>query len=221
MASRAQLSQARSRARREALLAAAIELFAEGGTRAVTHRAVAARAGLPPATTTYYFASIDDLVRETLAEHIAGWVATLTALTDVEIDPGVDLTTASDIVSTVFAARSPEVAGTQLAIFLAACRDPALQDAAAGALATLEDLTARVLARAGLTPTGTGAGAAPARELAAQVVALIAGVAVRRQSAQYDDATEARLLVSAIRHLVAGHLLEPAVVDAALAGERR
>ncbi len=215
MASRAQLSQARSRARREALLAAAIELFAEGGTRAVTHRAVAARAGLPPATTTYYFASIDDLVRETLAEHIAGWVATLTALTDVELDPGVDLTAASDIVSTVFAARSPEVAGTQLAIFLAACRDPALQDAAAGALSTLEELTVRVLTRA-----GRGLDAGTSRGLAAQVVALIAGVAVRRQSGQYDDATEARLLVSAIRHLVAGRLLDPSVVDAALAGER-
>ena len=50
---------------------ATIELFAEGGSRMVTHRAVARRAGLPPATTTYYFASIEDLLREALAAHIA------------------------------------------------------------------------------------------------------------------------------------------------------
>ncbi|MFI5426371.1 TetR/AcrR family transcriptional regulator [Aeromicrobium sp. UC242_57] len=63
MVERAQLSQERSRARREALLDAAIDLFAEGGSRAITHRAVAARAGLPSATTTYYFESIDELIR--------------------------------------------------------------------------------------------------------------------------------------------------------------
>src|SRR5688572_23024346 len=50
MATRAQLAQGRSRQRREELLAAAIELFAEGGSRAATHRAVARPAGLPPAT---------------------------------------------------------------------------------------------------------------------------------------------------------------------------
>ena len=44
MTSRAQLTQERSRQRRGELLAAAIELFAEGGARAITHRAVAARA---------------------------------------------------------------------------------------------------------------------------------------------------------------------------------
>ena len=58
MATRAQLTQGRSRQRRDELLAATIELFAEGGSRAVTHRAVARRAGLPPATTTYYFSSM-------------------------------------------------------------------------------------------------------------------------------------------------------------------
>ena len=49
-------SQRRSRARREALLRAAVALLAEGGVRAVTHRAVADRAGVPLAATTYYFA---------------------------------------------------------------------------------------------------------------------------------------------------------------------
>lgn len=53
--------QTRSRRRRAALLDAASALLAEGGFAAVSHRAVAERAGLPLAATTYYFASRDDL----------------------------------------------------------------------------------------------------------------------------------------------------------------
>jgi DNA-binding transcriptional regulator YbjK len=48
--------------RRHALVSAAAELLCEGGFEAVRHRAVARRAGLPLASTTYYFSSLDDLV---------------------------------------------------------------------------------------------------------------------------------------------------------------
>jgi DNA-binding transcriptional regulator YbjK len=48
--------------RRHALVAAAAELLSEGGFEAVRHRAVAERAGLPLASTTYYFRSLDELV---------------------------------------------------------------------------------------------------------------------------------------------------------------
>ena len=48
--------------RRHALIGAAAELLAEGGFDAVRHRAVAERAGLPLASTTYYFDSLDELV---------------------------------------------------------------------------------------------------------------------------------------------------------------
>ncbi|GAB7068184.1 TetR family transcriptional regulator [Mycobacterium hodleri] len=48
--------------RRYALVSAAAELLCEGGFDAVRHRAVARRAGLPLASTTYYFSSLDDLV---------------------------------------------------------------------------------------------------------------------------------------------------------------
>lgn len=48
--------------RRCALVSAAAELLAEGGFETVRHRAVARRAGLPLASTTYYFSSLDDLI---------------------------------------------------------------------------------------------------------------------------------------------------------------
>ncbi|MCT1479421.1 TetR/AcrR family transcriptional regulator [Microbacterium sp. p3-SID336] len=77
-------------ARRREIVAAAAELIVEVGAEAITHRLVAARAGLPLGATTQYFATLDDLrtaafgalaaeiecrldgVRQTLAERGAG-----------------------------------------------------------------------------------------------------------------------------------------------------
>lgn len=53
---------AKGERRRQALVEAAADLILEGGIDAVRHRAVAHRAGLPLASTTYYFHSLEDLV---------------------------------------------------------------------------------------------------------------------------------------------------------------
>jgi DNA-binding transcriptional regulator YbjK len=55
--------------RRYALVSAAADLLCEGGFDAVRHRAVARRAGLPLASTTYYFSSLDDLIVKAV-EHV-------------------------------------------------------------------------------------------------------------------------------------------------------
>lgn len=208
MATRAQLSQERSRLRRDELLNAAIELFAEGGSRAITHRAVSLRAGLPSATTTYYFESIDELIREALRAHIDQWTADLEALSKVDVDVDVSLDDAAGFITMVFAARGPEVAALELSIFLAASRQPELRDQAARAMRAFESLAGSVLTRVGID--------APA-ELAAAIVALIGGTALRRQSGLYSEEAEARLLTAAIRNLVAAHALGPEGVDQKLA----
>lgn len=56
----------RGERRRAALLDAAAALLETDGFGAVSHRAVAQRAGLPLAATTYYFASRDELVEHAL-----------------------------------------------------------------------------------------------------------------------------------------------------------
>ena len=52
----------RGEARREHLLEATLRVVAEQGVAAVTHRRVAAEAGLPLAATTYWFASKEELM---------------------------------------------------------------------------------------------------------------------------------------------------------------
>jgi DNA-binding transcriptional regulator YbjK len=56
----------RGERRRAELLDAAIHLIGEHGLDAVTHRAVAAEAGVPAASTSYYFRSKDELIDEAL-----------------------------------------------------------------------------------------------------------------------------------------------------------
>jgi DNA-binding transcriptional regulator YbjK len=53
---------AKGERRRQELVTAAAALLRSGGFDAVRHRAVAEKAGLPLASTTYYFASLEELV---------------------------------------------------------------------------------------------------------------------------------------------------------------
>jgi DNA-binding transcriptional regulator YbjK len=57
--------------RRRALLDAALRVIAESGVEAVTHRRVAEAAGVSRGTTTYHFASRDEIVLEAFRHYIA------------------------------------------------------------------------------------------------------------------------------------------------------
>lgn len=80
MATRPATHRARGLARREALLRAAVEIVAERGVGGATHRAIAERAQVPPSTTTYFFASIDELILEALRHFTALRVEQLNTL---------------------------------------------------------------------------------------------------------------------------------------------
>lgn len=62
-------TQARSVARRLAILEATLRIVARDGVAGVTHRTVAAEAGVPVTSTTYYFESKPDLIAEAFRLH--------------------------------------------------------------------------------------------------------------------------------------------------------
>ncbi|MBA0126076.1 TetR family transcriptional regulator [Haloechinothrix sp. YIM 98757] len=76
--------------RRNRIARAAISVVAEQGIDALTHRRVAAQAGVPLGSTTYHFATMDDLVAVALEQAAEG---SITQLREWErsLDPGVDL----------------------------------------------------------------------------------------------------------------------------------
>ena len=119
--------------RRYALVSAAAELLCEGGFEAVRHRAVARRAGLPLASTTYYFSSLDDLIASAV-EHIwmlevaqlRGRVAALSRRRrgpDATADVLVDL-----LVSEQSGPRLTEQLISRYERYIACARQPALRE---------------------------------------------------------------------------------------------
>ena len=56
--------------RREQILQAALTLIAAEGVASVTHRRIAEEAGVPLGSTTYYFETLDQLLREAFVYHI-------------------------------------------------------------------------------------------------------------------------------------------------------
>ncbi len=69
---------------RRAILEATLRVIARGGVDAVTHRRVAAEAGVSHGTTTYHFASRDEIVLEAFRYYI-GTISTLMASAGAEL----------------------------------------------------------------------------------------------------------------------------------------
>lgn len=68
------------KARRAEILGATVELIYERGISAVTHRAVAERAGVRPSAPSYFFPSIDELIVEAFRSIMTDMVAELEGL---------------------------------------------------------------------------------------------------------------------------------------------
>ena len=113
-------------ARREALAAAVIETIAEVGIDRTTHRAVAARAGLPLGATTYYFPTLDDLIAAGLRQ-AAGAVESDLRSWSARLDEGTaDVAqTLADLVRSYLGDRRR--ARIEYELYVAAARDPALR----------------------------------------------------------------------------------------------
>jgi DNA-binding transcriptional regulator YbjK len=202
----AQPRQDRSRQRREALLRAAIELLGETGVKSVTHRAVAERAGVPLASTTYYFRSVNELVEEALKLHVAERVADLEGLIEVALSvTGASVTQFAERMAEVLVAAPTPTLVAQYQMYLEAGRNPALRPAASEALAAFEGLIARVLAALGAQDPQGAAGA---------FFALLDGFALHRLARPRDPEREAAALFAAMRALFLEQVMDPATREA-------
>jgi len=72
----------RGRRRREHLLRSTLEVIGESGVQRTTHRAVAERARVPVSTTTYYFASLDEMIEAALELFVEDEVERLAAASE-------------------------------------------------------------------------------------------------------------------------------------------
>jgi DNA-binding transcriptional regulator YbjK len=117
----------RGEARRELILDAAIRVLGDEGLGALTHRRVAAEAGLPLAATTYWFASKEDLLQHAYRRAAERDIARVRRMAATAVDEGLDL---ADAMATVLTAELEEGRTALIACFtmwLEAARRPELR----------------------------------------------------------------------------------------------
>jgi DNA-binding transcriptional regulator YbjK len=138
----------RGPARREALLDAVLQIVAERGTDAVTHRRVAEVAALPLASTTYWFESKEHLLTAALELAAERDIARLrTQVADAPVGAAPLELAVSAIVSPTDPIRSSLI--TTYALLLEAARRPALRDIARRWTTAYLDAVGRLLEQAG------------------------------------------------------------------------
>lgn len=188
--------QERSQRRRDALLKAAVELAAEGGPQAITHRAVAARAGLPSSTAGYFFASIDDLAAEALRVYTQANVDRIRSMARVLTAPG---SMGVDQLIQAVASNSPDpqLQLAQVATYLEASRNPALRAPVADSLEANIDVGREVLASMGV----------PRASAAAPMAAALLDGFMLHSLAKPDDPPSPKVIADALDALLCGFLL--------------
>lgn len=184
--------RARGELRRQQLLDAAVELLLESGIGAATHRAIASRAGVPAASTTYFFPSIDALIAEALSgvlkhelqklEHLQQRIGGEGLSADAAIDAFVELAMTSSQASIA----------AQFEMYVAASRRPVLREQTGQIFDASRAVAARVLERLGFADLAA----------AEALTAMIDGYALHRLA--YPDRVNAALLRQGLQALLAG-----------------
>jgi DNA-binding transcriptional regulator YbjK len=197
-------TQERSRARRDALLRAAIELLAEGGARAVTHRAVASRAGVPVAATTYYFETIGKLTEEALRLHVDERVHELRELVTAAAIGGRSVTQIAERFINALISRDSDAIIAQFEVYLEAARNPALRECVAEAIDASEQLAFITL---------TALGARRPAEVAAGFVAVVNGFALTRLARPRAIEVDAKAMLETLRAVFMVQIMDDDTLD--------
>lgn len=180
--------------RRTAIVDAAIELLAEGGTRALTHRMVDRRLGIPDGSTSTYHRTRGELVRAAavrMAELELATVVSTSAAMPADAD------TAEIVAALVSDAMSPQRRSQTLAryvLFAEAANDPELAVIMLQGRSSMLIAGEGLLARAGARHPERGA-----RALAAFINGLVLGLFVAPEPLLAGDE-----MLDAIRTFLAG-----------------
>ncbi|MFI9344079.1 TetR/AcrR family transcriptional regulator [Streptomyces sp. NPDC052773] len=113
--------------RRARIIAATLDLIADDGVAGVSHRKIAARAGVPLGSMTYHFSGIDDLLREAF-RHFTDHIV---ALFDAHLAPPADRDQAraavADLIHTLSEGSRRDLVLTQ-ELYTLAARRPAYRE---------------------------------------------------------------------------------------------
>lgn len=185
---------AKGERRRAAIAAAAGEVVLAEGPAGLSHRAVAARAGVPLAATTYYFRDLDDLSAAAGVALVEWWTGHARRVLDAW-QPGGD--PAAVLAEALLPPGDDAAIRAHHEHLLALARNPALAAAVGAAREQLDSVLAT------LTATVLGAAIDPALVLAVADGAVIAAASEARPIRPHTERLLASLL-SGYQHEIGG-----------------
>jgi TetR/AcrR family transcriptional regulator, regulator of biofilm formation and stress response len=157
---------------RERILHAVLRVIGTDGIAGVTNRRVAREAEVSLGSITYHFATQHELLREAMLLFVAAETARLSGVAEQHLGTPVSVETAAAMVEQVaLHTRFGHEEIAPLELYIQAGRDPSLRDAAAECFAAYDRIAITVLRALGVPD---------AERLAGPVVALIAGLQLRR-----------------------------------------
>ncbi len=138
-----------SESRRRAILDAALRVVAAGGVDTVTHRRVAAEAGVPLGSTTYYFRSRDEMLLEAFRHYIADTRAMIVSVSEEFPQSGLESFLDLLVAFTQREFQDPALVLAEYELNLFAARNPALAEEIRGWQRTMVSLVAERLEELG------------------------------------------------------------------------
>ena len=183
----------RGEKRRAQILDAAIDVIAERGLEGVTHRAVANAAGVPLSATSYFFASMDELIGAAVTRIADGVLQAVESFIDDTTNRGSTETSVDAAIDRMLAAlagpRDRQIQ-VQFEAYLATNRRPDLIESVRRIVEAYEHAATTILASLGATEP----------EMAARhLIAVLDGFALQRiANPRPDDQDAVRAAVNAI-----------------------
>ncbi|MGC7093683.1 TetR/AcrR family transcriptional regulator [Amycolatopsis lurida] len=177
---------------REAILRAALKVVGEQGVAGLTNRRIVAEAGVSLGSLTYHFPSQTELLRQAMLLFAAEEAKKLTELAETHRTDGISVEQAAVAVEHVLEQMTfttDDIAPLEL--YLQAGRDPELRDATQRCFAAYDELATTILAALGVPDP---------QRLAGPVVALIAGLQLRRLATGEAPATPASTALTMLIH---------------------
>lgn len=174
------------------MLEAAIEVIAEKGVGGATHRAIAARAGMPLSTTSYFFSSLDDLIAAALDVVAARITARVEQALRTIGDSGLGPEEAIEEFVELVLGTPPTEVVAQFEMYLECTRRPQLRGAARQIMAGIEH---------GAEASLRALGIRHAAVRAPMVVAMLDGFALHRRAWPRGE-TDRHALREALRSLL-------------------
>lgn len=117
--------------RRDRIIEAAITVVGRDGVAGTTHRRVAAEAGVPVGSTTYYFATLDDLIEAALAKTVDDYREMLESRA-IDLSPGDQdrlIRVLTDLIMEGLTSRREQTT-VEYVLYLAAVTNPRLREQA-------------------------------------------------------------------------------------------